>query len=88
MDLFQFAYHSEYGIVVSIDNLPLVFLTQFDSQRFQCLPTCDKKYVMAFQLVTLEMAVAPSCSYTLQSRSMTLKRDPTVRPLYKSWLLN
>jgi hypothetical protein len=74
--------------MVSIDNLPLVFLTQFDSQRFQCLSIWHKMYAMAFQLVTLAMAVAPSCSYTLQSRSMTRKRDPNVRPLYKSWLLN
>lgn len=88
MYLFEFADDGEDDVVRPIEDLALVLLAESDSQRLEGLAASWGKYVRAFQLETLAMAVLPSCSYTLMSRSMTRSSDPTVRPLSRSWLLN
>jgi hypothetical protein len=84
MDFLELADDGEDQLVTAIEDLSLVVLVDANTKRLESFAAWSVEYIRAFQLETRAMAVEPSCSYTLMFRSMTLRREATVRPLSRS----
>ena len=64
----------EHNIMAAIDNLALLLLTHTNAHFLEQFSKSKWGYVMVFQLVTLDIAELPSCSYILISRLIARRR--------------